>query len=206
MAWTRAVVAAVVCIGLGAACGGKRVLVPPRLDLAPFQRVGLVTFTVENAEGSLGEFATQRFTTQIFRAQRGVEVLELGDQERLLRELDVDQLDAAAIRAIGDEHGVPAVFMGTLVVSDVKPRAAILGIPRLEAEVSVALTIRLRTTASGATTWSRSARATERVAGLAIVGGRPVFSAQDPEDAYGDLVDYLIGEVTRDLWPTYRKR
>lgn len=200
----RAIGIASVWIGLGTACGGAKVLVPPRLDLAPYQRVGLVTFTVENAEGTLGEFATTRFTTQIFQAQRGVEVLELGDEERLLRELGTDQLDAAAMRAIGDEHGVPAVFVGNLVVSDVKPRAALFGIPRLEAEVSVALTVRLRSTESGATNWSRASRATGKVAGIAVVGGRPVFSAQDPEDAYGDLVDYLIEEVTRDLWPTYR--
>lgn len=206
MRWTRGIGIATLCIGLGSACGGARVLVPPRLDLTPYQRVGLVTFTVENAEGSLGEFATQRFASQIFEAQRGVEVLELGDQERLLRELGTDQLDAAAIRAIGDEHGVPAVFVGNLLVSDVKPRASILGIPRLEAEVSVALTVRLRSTESGATAWSRSTRATGRVAGLAVVDGRPVFAAQDPEDAYGELVDYLIQEVTEDLWPTYQRR
>ncbi len=108
------------------------------------------------------------------------------------------------MRAIGDEHGVPAVFVGNLVVSDVKPRAALFGVPRLEAEVSVALTVRLRSTESGATNWSRASRATGKVAGIAVVSGRPVFSAQDPEDAYGDLVDYLIEEVTRDLWPTYR--
>ena len=44
------------------ACGGGRrsVLVPPRLDLQPYGRLGLVTFTVENAKGSLHEFATER--------------------------------------------------------------------------------------------------------------------------------------------------
>ena len=35
-------------------CGGGRrsVLLPPRLDLQPYGRLGLVTFTVENAKGS----------------------------------------------------------------------------------------------------------------------------------------------------------
>src|SRR5256886_11870073 len=43
-------------------CGGGRrsVLLPPRLDLQPYGRLGLVTFTVENAKGSLHEFATER--------------------------------------------------------------------------------------------------------------------------------------------------
>src|SRR4029077_10183483 len=46
------------------ACGGGRrsVLVPPTLDLRSYGRLGLVTFTVENAKGSLPEFATERFS------------------------------------------------------------------------------------------------------------------------------------------------
>src|SRR5207253_8265366 len=60
-------------------CGGGRrsVLVPPRLDLQPYGRLGLVTFTVENAKGSLHEFATARFSEDMLSAQPGIEVLEL---------------------------------------------------------------------------------------------------------------------------------
>ena len=105
MCWTRCIVTLSLGLGLATACGGPKVLVPPRLDLAPFQQVGLVTFTVENAEGSLGEFATQRFIDQIFDAQRGVEVLELGDAEQLMRELGTNQLDAAAMRRIAPPQG-----------------------------------------------------------------------------------------------------
>ena len=45
---------------LAAGCGGAtRVLVPPRVDLRPYGKLGLVTFTVENAKGSLHEYATE---------------------------------------------------------------------------------------------------------------------------------------------------
>ena len=47
------------------------VLVPPRLDLVPYGRVGLVTFTVENAKGTLHEFATRRFEEAVLQAQTG---------------------------------------------------------------------------------------------------------------------------------------
>ena len=48
-----------------AACGGGSrpapVPVPARLDLKAYTRLGLVTFTVENAKGTLHQFATDRF-------------------------------------------------------------------------------------------------------------------------------------------------
>ena len=34
-------------------CGGRNVLLPPRLDLRPYAKLGLVTFSVDNARGSL---------------------------------------------------------------------------------------------------------------------------------------------------------
>src|SRR2546426_11861080 len=62
------------------ACGGgaaraprQRVLDPPRLDLRPFGRVGLVLFTVEGARGSLNELATQPFSEYVLAAQPGVD-------------------------------------------------------------------------------------------------------------------------------------
>src|SRR2546425_7532326 len=70
---------------LAAACGGNKVLVPPRLDLRPYGKLGLVTFTVENAKGSLRQFATERFAEEMLAAQPGIEVLELGPLDSELR-------------------------------------------------------------------------------------------------------------------------
>lgn len=180
-----------------------RVMVPPRLDLVEHNLLGLVTFTIENAKGSLHELATERFAAEIFASQRGVEVLELGDADRVLAEIGESRLNARAARAIGEEYGVPAVFVGHLKVSDVKPRGAVLRFPRVEATVSVEITVRLLSTESGATRWSTTARATELVGELGLTGGDVYFSAEDPNEAYGRLVDRLIAEVTADLRPTW---
>jgi hypothetical protein len=67
-----------VLLAAAAACGGNRVLVPPRLDLRPYGKLGLATFTVENAKGALHQFATERFAEEMLAAQPGIEVLELG--------------------------------------------------------------------------------------------------------------------------------
>ena len=202
-----AAAAAILLTFLLAGCAGHRVLVPPHLDLTERQPVGLVTFTIENARGSLHEVATQRFLQEIFAGQPGVEVLELGDAERLLADVGETELNARVARAIGEEHGIPAVFVGHIRVGDVQPRGELRGLrlPRLEATVQVDLTVRLLSTSTGATIWSATNRAEERVGHLAIFDGEVDFSAENPNEAYGRLVEVLVYDLTRDLRPTWAR-
>lgn len=197
---------AIVVLALGlsaaAACSSK-VLMPPRVDLTAQHRVGLVTFTIEDAQGSLNELATERFMTHVLGGQPGIEVLELGDAETLLAEIGESQLGPRAAQRIGDAYGTNAVFFGHLIVSDVKPRGVLAGLnfPRVEANVTVEIRARLLSTESGGTIWSNSARATETVGEVGLAGGVPYFSAEDPNDAYGRLVDHLVYAVTADFRP-----
>jgi hypothetical protein len=200
----RVSVATIVLLNL-TACGGTKVLVPPRLDLMPYGRVALVTFTVDNAKGTLHEFATQRFLEEMLAAQT-VEVLELGEMTWLLDETGRTRYGPTEARFIGEDQGVPLVFVGHLVVSNVKPSASISGIPRVGADVDLSIAVRLLSTESGATVWSRSAEGTAMVGEIAFDGGIPSFGGRDPKDAYGDLVDPLIYEITRDLRPTYQRQ
>src|SRR2546428_8947236 len=109
-------------IWAGTACGGSpRVLLPPRLNLSPYGQIGLVTFTAENAKGSLHEFATRRFSEYVLAAQTGIEVLELGAADSVLRRAGATELGPPAAQALGGERGVPVVFFGHLKVSNVKP-------------------------------------------------------------------------------------
>ena len=201
----RAPVTTLLLTALVACGGGTTVMVPPRLDLVPYERVALVTFTVDNAKGTLHEFATQRFVEEMLTAQT-VEVLELGDMIWLLDETGRTRYGPAEARFIGEDHGVPLVFVGHLVVSNVKPSASISGIPRVGADVDLSISVRLLSTESGATVWSRSAEGTAMVGEIAFDGGIPSFGGRDPKDAYGDLVDPLIYEITRDMRPTYERR
>ncbi len=190
------------------ACGSHRVLVPPRLDLVPYGRVGLVTFTVEHAKGSLHEFATRRFEEEVLGTQTGIEVQELGSADSVLRRAGAAELGPAAAQALGGERGVPAVFFGHLKVSNVKPSGGVINLtlPHVEATVSAELTVELLSTKSGGTLWRASAAASEKVGQVALVGGEPYFSAKNPNDAYGRLVNRLVAAVTRDLRPTWREQ
>lgn len=184
-------------------CGGKYVWADPRLDLRPHTPVGLVTFTIEGAGGALNEVATQRFAEAAFAGQPGIEMLELGTAETVLREVGASAMDLDAVRGIGERYGAPAVFVGHLVVSDVTPRGSLppFGAPQVQATVSVELRVRLVSTSSGGTLWSRSARAEETVGEIGLVDGRPYFGAEDPDNAYGRLVEELVARVTSDLRP-----
>lgn len=201
-AWIGAFVAIAVT-----ACGGKQMMqVPPRLELARWGRVGLVTMTEENAQGSLNVVATDRFAEHLLSAQPGIEVLELGEAPPAVGSDDATRIDPEAARMLGDRHGVPVVFVGHMVASDVKPKASLIGGASFGAEVRLDLTMRLVSTESGGTLWRSSSWARDEIAALGLVDGRPYFSADDPDEAYGELVDLLIFEVTRDLRPTYVER
>ena len=192
---------AAACVTAG--CGPK-VLVPPRLDLEPYPNVGLATFSIENAKGDLNEMATQRFLAELFHAQPDVRVIELGPLQRLIEEAGRERLDREVLRRIAAEYDVPVLFTGHMKVSNVTPEASLYRFPSVSAVVSVQLTVRVLEAESGATLWSNSVRATEGVGELGVAGGEIVFSAQDPNEAYGHLVQHLVAEVTKDLRPTYR--
>jgi hypothetical protein len=195
--------ATLLLVGALSGCSAKYVWLAPRLDLQPHTPVGLVTFTIENAQGSLHEVATQRFAEAAFAGQDGIEILELGEADAVLAAVGEPEMGPRAAQRIGTTYEVPAVFVGHLVVSNVKPSGALppFGGPQLKATVSVELTVRLLSTKSGGTLWSRSANATETVGEVGLVNGRPYFGAEDPNDAYGRLVEQLVEAVTGDLRP-----
>jgi hypothetical protein len=191
-------------------CGGARrpaIQVPPRLELGPYGRLGLVTFTVENAKGSLHQFATERFAEEVLAAQPGTEVLELGSADTLLKRVGEQELGIAAAQELGKQRDIGAVFGGHLKVTNPQAGGGIAGLvtPHLEATVRVDMSVWLLSTRSGATLWRSSAWATEKVGHVALVDGQLDFAAKDPKEAYGRMVNRLIALVTDDLRPTWRQ-
>ena len=81
-----------------------------------------------------------------------------------------------------------------------------LTLAHAEATVSAELSVELRSTRTGGTLWRASASRTEKVGELTIAGGVPEFSARDPNEAYGRLVDRLVRVVTWDLRSTWVKQ
>jgi hypothetical protein len=180
-------------------CGGsrrpprQRVLLPPTLNLLPYKNIGLFFFTVENAKGSLHEFATQRFEEYVLAAQPGLEMREFRSA------------DSSRVFSATDSTGVPVAFFGHLKISNVKPSGRLTAAltPVMKATVTVELTVWLVNTRSGGVMWRRSSASTAEVGGLSFIGGTPSFSARDPNDAYGRLVNQLVYDVTYDVRSTW---
>jgi len=201
------VVLAVVMV-TGLACAAKRVLVPARMDLHPYGKIGLVTFSVENAKGNLHEFATERFSENVLSAQPGIEILELGNVDTMMQRLGERELGPLTAQELGRQHGVAAVFAGHLKVTNPSATGGLGGLltPHLEATIRTDLTVRLLSTQSGGTVWRSSAWATQRVGGVSIVAGQLNFAARDPKTAYGPMVNTIVNIVTQDMWSTWQKQ
>ena len=181
-------------------CGGghrpvrQRVLLPPNLNLAPHRNIGLFEFSVENAKGNLHEFATHRFEEYVLAAQSGIEMREFTSA-------DWSRVFAAA----ADSNGCPVAFFGHLKISNVKPHGGLTASlsPVVRATVTVELSVWLVNTRTGGIMWRKSSASTEEVGGVSISGGLASFSARDPNDAYGRLINQLVYDVTYDVRSTW---
>lgn len=189
------------------ACSSKYAAVPARLDLAPYGRIAIVTFSAEQPNHAMSMLATQRFAEVLLASQSGVELLELQASDSSLKGLNPDADAAAIARLLGKDKDVPAVFVGSLKVSGVKPRGH-LGVTgmNVRAAVSAELTVRLVSTRTGGTVWRSSSAANGTVGTLALTDRLPSIAMRDKEEAYGEVVGQLVTDVTRDLRPTWVKQ
>lgn len=189
------------------ACASKYAQVPPRLDLQPYGRVALVTFAADKESQAMSALATQRFAEALLASQPGVELLELTSSDSVLKALPAGTDPVVLAQALGQAKDVPAVFVGELKVSGVKPRARLgVGDVNLRATVSAELRVRLLSTRAGGTLWRSSSAASGTVGRVVLAGGLPSVAIRDTDEAYGEVVSSLVGDVTADLRPTWVKQ
>ena len=189
------------------ACASKYAQVPPRLDLRQHGQVALVTFSAPEEHRGMSELATRRFAEALLAGQPGVELLELPASDSVLRSFPRGTDPVVLAQALGEARGIPAVFVGELRVSGVKPRARV-GVDdlKLRATVSADLGVRLLSTRAGGTLWRSSSSASGTVGGVALAGGLPSVSLRDTREAYDEIVGTLVERVTADLRPTWVKQ
>ncbi len=184
----------------------QKVLVPPRIELAAYNNIGIIEFT-SNGEEWLKSHVTQNFMQRIQSAQPDVRFLELGSVETLLRSIGATRLDPAAIITISNKYHVKAIFSGHLEISYVKPEIRwnpVATTAKAEAYVEGSLTAKLMEGLSGATLWTLASTAKKSVGAIKINQAGPVgIRVSDPEAAYGRLVHALVYDSTRDFYPYY---
>jgi hypothetical protein len=203
-AWYALAVCGTLALG---ACSSKYAQVPPRLDLQRYGRVALVTFAAADEHRGMGALATQRFAEELLAAQPGIELLELTATDSLLKAHPAGTDPVVLAQALGEARDIPAVFVGDLTVSGVKPRARLdVSDVSLRASVSAKLSVRLLSTRAGGTLWRSSAGASGNVGRVDLAGGLPSVAVRNTEEAYGEVVGTLVQSVTADLRPTWVKQ
>jgi len=170
--------------------------------------VALVTFSGDQTNNELNTLATQRFAEAVLASQTGFELLELGAADSSLKRIAATGDGEALAHAVGKVKNVPAVFVGHLSVSGVKPHGRLSGVSSLKvrASVSAQLSVQLLSTSTGGTVWRSSATADGTVGQLAVSDKLPSIAMRDPNDAYGEVVSELVTGVTRDFRPTRVKQ
>ena len=187
----------------------QTVMVPPFIDLKQHEMIGVVQFG-STSKGKLGPLVTSRFTEWARRDQGLVRIIQVGSRDEALRSVERDRWDAEAVRALGQKHGVQTILTGDLTISNVRPDvrvSASLRSGEVSAMVDAALEVQMFESATGASIWSSSSRATQGVGHISVFSGKGfAFDAKNPEEAYGGLVDALVEQVTRDFRATWEQR
>ena len=188
---------------------GKKVMIPPRIDLIDYEVLGVIEFACSE-NGKLGSLATSRFTEFARRDQGMIRIIDLATEAEVLKKIGHNKLDQEAFIEIGETYEVATIFTGELIVSDVRPDIMItpgLGYMGFGAEVDATLSAQMVETVTGASIWNNSGSATRSVGHVSIFGGSAfAFDAEDPDKAYGKLVDELVDRVTRDLQVTWERQ
>ena len=169
----------------------------------------MIEFTSMDDPRLAGE-ASREFLAAMQAAQPGTPVLELGKEAGVLKALSSDTLDPATIRAIGEKYNVDAIVVGMLGAQEVKPKVAIggsLDAISASAEMEGLLDARIFDAQSGATIWTRAARAKEQVARVDFsLEGLAGMGATSPGESKNLLVQTLVERATVDFWPHWEKQ
>lgn len=184
----------------------QKVMVPPRIELIPYNNIGIIEFS-SNLDEKLRQHVTQNFMQRAQSAQPGVRFLELGPLAPILTSVGANHLDPDNLMSLARKYHVNAVFTGHLEISEVKPKIrwnSVATTVKAEAYLEGLLTVRLLESRSGVILWTNSSAAKKSVAAISLNRNGPVgVSVNDPEAKYDNLVRELVYDGTDDFFPYY---
>ncbi|HEU5296092.1 MAG TPA: hypothetical protein VFU71_15030 [Burkholderiaceae bacterium] len=181
------------------------VSVPPRMQLQNYGTLGLVQFD-SNSHPGINEQTTREFESHVHSAQPGTRIVELGSREQVLASVGSRQLDAQALRKIGEKYGVDAIFVGSLTYSEPKTDVKVVDATKLEGAVRVEvrgdITSKLVETRSGASVWSSSAWARRALGKVNVSADYGVSGGVRSGNPREEMVPTLVFHLTEDFRPS----
>jgi hypothetical protein len=179
--------------------------VPPRMDLQSYGTIGILEFASHSSR-AINAHATRQFQEQIQAAQPGTRFVELGSRETVLAALGARQLDADAVRKIGEKYGVAAIFVGDITYSEPKADLKLNDLTKLDgavrAEVKGDISSRLLDTKTGASVWTRSAWVRKPIGRVSASAERGVSVGISNSDPHAEMVPALVYQLTHDFRPS----
>ena len=116
------------------------------------------------------------------------------------------QLDADALRKIGEKYGVAAIFLGDIAYSEPKTDVKLTDLTKLEGsvrtEVRGDISSRLVETGTGASVWSSSAWARRQIGRLSVSAEQGVSGGMSRSNPRDEMVPALVYHLTNDFRPT----
>jgi len=189
-------------------CSSSRTVlvnVPPRMDLKSYGMLGIVEFA-SNANSAINARATREFLSHVHSAQPGTRIVELGSREAALAAVGAKQLDADALRRIGEKYGVEAIVLGEIAYSEPRTDVKITDLSKLEGgvrtEVRGDISAKLVETRTGASVWSSSAWARRQVGRVNVSADQGVSGTLRNSDPREEMLPALVSHLTQDLRPT----
>jgi hypothetical protein len=189
-------------------CSSSRTVlvnVPPRMDLKSYGMLGIVEFA-SNANSAINARATREFLSHVHSAQPGTRIVELGSREAALAAVGARQLDADALRRIGEKYGVEAIVLGEIAYSEPRTDVKITDLSKLEGgvrtEVRGDISAKLVETRTGASVWSSSAWARRQVGHVNVSADQGVSGTLRNSDPREEMLPALVSHLTQDLRPT----
>ncbi len=195
---------------------GPKLRIPPKVDLARYERVGLISFCC-NAEGNIHHYLTRSFLLALRSHQKQANIIELGDEEEVTQSVQAEEINPEAIRKIGRKYNVDVVITGNLKIIEVRPlfklqrggarpvagKSQIQG-TRACADVKALAIAMLWETEYGGTFWRVSAHGEQMVDQVTVISEQKViFDAKDPYKAFSDLVNPMIKNLCEDFRVKY---
>jgi hypothetical protein len=178
--------------------------VPPRMELKSYWTLGIVEFA-SNSDPAINAQTTREFQAHIHAAQPGTRILELGTREAVLTAVGGRQLDADALRKIGEKYGVAAIFLGDIAYSEPKTDVKLTDITRLEGgartEIRADISSKLVETSTGASVWSSSAWARKQIGRVSVSAERGISARTSTANPREEMVPALVYQLAHDFRP-----
>ena len=179
--------------------------VPPRMDLKSYGTIGIIEFA-SNSNRAINAHATRQFQEQIQAAQPGTRFIELGSREAVLAALGGKQLDADALRKIGEKYGVAAIFVGDITYSEPKADLKLNDLTKMDgavrAEIKGDISSRLLETKTGASVWSNSAWVRKQIGRVSVSAEHGMSAGVSKSNPREEMVPALIYQLTHDFRPS----